>query len=312
MDTTTRALVLTNQTQEQASIDMQLKINTTGLVSRLSRLVTVTIITALLSSIAFAKSSYLPLVPLPSIPDYTKGDGWTNSFGLQLGTSAIYKGSDHYELSVKPEGAIQYRNGDYLFFWEGFDFNSTEAGWRGLVTDNWLIKIGARHEIVIPSTRSEKTGIDGLPHRGSHILARIDMKYSIGYEWKNWISCQLLGGPSSYGWQTKLAAGHLFRQGLGNNGTEIQLYTTFADRNNFNDYFGVSETDSDTTNLNPIELEGGYRSTGLDIFYRRGIGRHTHLLVRAGIEVFSNEIEESDLVLDRSPTYINAALVWGK
>lgn len=272
----------------------------------------ITIFCVLFSTITSAKNVYLPLVPLPSVPDYTKTNGWTNTLGIQFGSSAIYKGADHYALDLNPEGAMQYRKGNHLFFWEGFNINTTEVGWRGLLKDNWLLKAAALHEIVIPTSRSEKAGIDNLPHRGSHILGMIDLKYSIGYEWKNWIACQFLGGPSRYGWQTKLAAGHLFSQQAFNNGTEIVLFATFGDTDNFNDYFGVTELDSDMSGLQAIELEGGHRSTGLDFYYRKGIGRHTQMLVKAGVELYSDEIQKSELLQETAQTYFNIAFVWGK
>ena len=256
------------------------------------------------------RGGHLALVPLPSIPDYTKSNGWTQAWGGQVGASPIFRGSDHYILDIKPEGALQYRNGKHLFFWEGLDINNTEMGWRGLVSNQWLIQLGARHEIVIPSGRSEEAGIKELPHRGSHFLGVVDVKYALGYGWQNWVSWRLSGGPSSYGWQSKIAAGHNFGDQLDNYGSEVVVFSTFGNADNINNYFGVSEVDSAASGLTPIDLDSGFRSIGLDFYHRRNIGRNSEVSAKGGIEIYSDDIEKSDLVEDSSQTYVNFSIVW--
>jgi outer membrane protein len=259
---------------------------------------------------SFAEINHLPLVPLPSVIDYTHGNGWSGGVGFKAESAAVFHGSNHYEIYIKPEGAVQWRNGDNIFFWEGFDLNYAELGWRGLVKEKWLLEAGARHEIVIPSSRSEKAGIDQLPHRGSHILGFFETKYSIGNGWRNWVSGRFMGGSNKYGWQAKVEAGHSFSRGLDNNKVEVILFSTFGNKDNLNNYFGVSEFDSTVSGLQSINLEGGYRSSGLNIIYRESMSKNIQITAKAGIELYNSEIEKSDLVGDASETSAEVSVVW--
>lgn len=138
----------------------------------------------LLTFNVFAQQGSTSLVPLPSTTDYSIKDGWAGAIGLKLQGLAAYKGSDHATLQLVPDGAVQWRKGDHLVFWEGFDLNYTELGWRGRLQETWLLESGIRHEIVIPSGASEKADIDNLPHRGSHVLGFIKTKHALGAVWK--------------------------------------------------------------------------------------------------------------------------------
>ena len=156
-------------------------------------------------------------------------------------------------------------------FWEGFDLNYTELGWRGLLKGSWLLESGIRHEIVIPSSASEKADIDNLPHRGSHVLGFIHTKHALGAGWKNWAAARVSGGPSSYGWLAEFSAGHHFGKQHDNTGTELLVFTSFGSDKNINNYFAVSQTDANASGLNEAELDGGYRSSGFKIIYRKNI-----------------------------------------
>ncbi|MFO7684925.1 MAG: hypothetical protein R6V60_02440, partial [Desulfobacterales bacterium] len=86
------------------------------------------ILSILLLSFGFndvrAENDELPLVPLPSVFDFTRGAGWGIALGVGVEYGNAYDGSDEYEFEIEPAGAIQYRTGNHLFFWEGI-----EAGW---------------------------------------------------------------------------------------------------------------------------------------------------------------------------------------
>jgi hypothetical protein len=258
---------------------------------------------------AWAEDNNLPLVSLPSVIDYTEGEGWGGAIGFEFESLAAFHGSNHYRLEIKPEGAIQWRSGKHIFFWEGVDLNHTELGWRGLIQGKWLIEAGARHDIVIPSGRSESASLD-LPHRGSEITGFLDAKYSIGSEWENWISGRFSAGSNSYGWQAEVSAGHVLFQGKGNAGTEIIAFSTFGSEDNINTFFGVSELDSDVSGLQQVDLDGGYRSSGLNIVCRSNIAYNLQITAKAGIEFYSNDVKKSDLVSDGSETNADLSVVW--
>ena len=62
-----------------------------------------------------ATETRTPLVPLPSVVDFTDGDGWGVGLGLGVEYETAYEGSDEFELEVDPAGGVQWRTGDHLF-----------------------------------------------------------------------------------------------------------------------------------------------------------------------------------------------------
>ena len=94
-----------------------------------------------LPNLSGAEELSSPIVPLPSVMDYTKGQGWGIALGLGKEYETAYDGSDEYELEIEPAGAIQWRKGNHLFFWEGI-----ELGWRSRMSDIWLVQLAVRYE----------------------------------------------------------------------------------------------------------------------------------------------------------------------
>ena len=86
--------------------------------------------------VANATEIRTPLVPLPSIDDFTNGDGWGFGLGLAVEYETAYEGSDEYEFEADPAGGVQWRTGENIFFWAG-----EAVGWRTLVKDSWLFQI---------------------------------------------------------------------------------------------------------------------------------------------------------------------------
>ena len=82
-----------------------------------------------------------PLVPLPSIDDFTDGDGWGVGLGLGVEYETAYEGSDEFELEIDPAGGVQWRTGDHIFFWAG-----EAIGWRALAKDAWLLQASVGYE----------------------------------------------------------------------------------------------------------------------------------------------------------------------
>ena len=119
-----------------------------------------------------------------------------------------------------------------------------------------------------------------------------------------------MGGSNQYGWQTRVEAGHSFGRKLNNIGIEVILFSTFGSEDNLNNYFGVSEFDSTESGLKAINLEGGYRSSGVDIIYRESMSMNIQITAKAGIELYGREIEKSDLVGDSLETKLAVSIVW--
>ena len=98
-----------------------------------------------------------PLVPLPSIDDFTDGDGWGVGLGLGVEYETAYEGSDEFELEIDPAGGVQWRTGDHIFFWAG-----EAIGWRALARDAWLFQASVGYEEGREEGDSDDGRLDGL------------------------------------------------------------------------------------------------------------------------------------------------------
>ena len=245
------------------------------------------------------------LVPLPSVFDFTRGGGWGAALGAGIEYEAAYDGSDEYEVELDPAGAVQWRTGNHLLFWEGM-----ELGWRGRLANVWLVQAGARYEDGLEPDDSEDGALDGLEERDSHLVGFLETRRSLGEEWRNWIGGRVMGGESGFGWLGVLAAGHRFGDQLDGSGTEIFAFSTFGTADFINKDFGVSAADSEASGLAETELDGGYRSTGINLIHRRYITDHIHVIAAAEAELYSSDIGDSPIARDDYEAGLELSVVW--
>jgi outer membrane scaffolding protein for murein synthesis (MipA/OmpV family) len=245
------------------------------------------------------------LVPLPSVPDFTRGGGWGVALGAGVEYEAAYDGSDEYELEVEPAGAVQWRSGNNLIFWEGF-----ELGWRGRLADNWLMQAGARYEDGLEPDDSDKGRLDGIEERDSHVVGFLEARRAIGAQWRNWVAGRVMGGPSDFGWLAVLAAGHRFGEQEDGTGTEVFLFSTFGTSDFINKDFGISAKDSASSGLTETELSGGYRSTGLTLIDRRYLSESIQIISQGVIEYYSSDIQDSPIARDDYEFELGVSVVW--
>jgi outer membrane scaffolding protein for murein synthesis (MipA/OmpV family) len=245
------------------------------------------------------------LVPLPSVFDFTCGGGWGVALGAGVEYEAAYDGSDEYEVELDPAGAIQWRTGNHLLFWEGM-----ELGWRGRLATVWLIQAGARYEDGLEPDDSEDGALDGLEERDSHLVGFLETRRSLGADWRNWIAGRVMGGESGFGWLGILAAGHRFGDELDGSGTEIFAFSTFGTDDFINKDFGVSVADSEASGLAETELDGGYRSTGINLIHRRYITDHIHVIAAAEAELYSSDIGDSPIARDDYEAGLELSVLW--
>ena len=256
----------------------------------------------LLTMNALAEDKGRPLVPLASISDYTHSDGWAGAVGLKVEHSSVFDGSEQVTLEIKPEVAIQWRSAEHTFFLEWADIDGLELGWRGLIKEDWFMQAGARHETVLPKGDTQAANINGFPHRGSHVIGFVESRHSLAGAWGSWVSGRLSAGPASFGYRGQLALGHRFFHNLDGTGLDITLFSSFADKKNNNNYFGVSALDSAASGLVQSDLKGGYRSTGLNFVVSNTLTANIQITAQAGIEVYSDNIRKSSLVTDSPET----------
>lgn len=245
------------------------------------------------------------LVPLPSILDFTDGDGWDVALGASVEYENAYDGADETELEVEPAGAVHYRKGDHLFFWEGM-----ELGWRGRLADVWLVQAGIRNEGGLEPDDSEDGNLDGILPRDSHVVGFLEVRRAVGDDWRNWVAARLMGGPSDFGVLGVVAAGRRFGQQLDGTGTELYGFMTFGTDKFINKDFGVTAADAVGSGLPVTTLSGGYRSTGVQLVHRRHLTRKLHAIAQAGVEFYSSDIGDSPIARSDTEFELSLALVW--
>lgn len=265
-----------------------------------------TVVSLLLTSPARAEApTGQSLVPLPSILDFTQGQGFGVALGAGVEYESAYDGADETELAVEPAGAVHYRNGNHLFFWEGY-----ELGWRGRLADVWLIQAGVRNEGGLEPDDSEDGNLRGIKPRDSHVVGFLEVRRGIGSDWRNWVGARLMGGPSDFGVLGVLAAGRRFGQQLDGTGTEIYGFFTFGTDKFINKDFGVTAADAVSSGLPQTTLSGGYRSTGIQLVHRRDLTRKLHAIAQAGVELYSSDIGDSPIARKDYEFEVSLALVW--
>jgi outer membrane scaffolding protein for murein synthesis (MipA/OmpV family) len=253
-------------------------------------LVIITVIVLLDAKDIVAETTQAPLVPLPSVFDYTRGGGWGLALGLGVEYGNAYDGSDEYEFEVEPAGAVQYRIGNNLLFWEGI-----ELGWRGRMADKWLFQLNARYESGREADDSDDGRLDGLKDQSDHIVGVIEVRRSIGENWRNWVGGRVMVGDNNFGVLGVLAAGHRFGAQSDGTGTEVFLFGTFGTSDFLNKDFGVTEGEAITSGLPATDLSGGYRSAGLNIVDRRYLTEHIQIITQGGVELYSSNIQDSPI-----------------
>ena len=246
-----------------------------------------------------------PLVPLPSMPDYTEGDGWGVALGAALEYEGAYEGSDNYGVELDPNVTTQYRFGNHMIYQEG-----VEIAWRGLLQDQWLMTAGIYYEDGIAPDDSDDGYLAGIEERDAVLSTFIETKHAFDPLWRNWVAARVLTGPSDFGWWTELTAGHHFSDSKDGTGTEAWLYYSYGNTDFFNRSFGVTAQDEANTGLQETTLKGGFRSVGLYVMDRRRLTQNLHLLLKLGYESYSSEIQKSPIAKDDYKLEMGSVLVW--
>ena len=107
-----------------------------------------------------------------------------------------------------------------------------------------------------------------------------------------------------------VAAGHRFGDQVDGCGTEVFIFSTFGTDDFINKDFGVSAADSEASGLAETELDGGYRSTGINLIQRRYLTEHIHLIAAAEAELYSRDIGDSPIARDDFEAGVELSAVW--
>lgn len=237
-----------------------------------------------------AEEDGLPIVPSPSIADFTRGEGWGLAVGLGVEYESAYDGSDEYEFEVEPAGAVHWRVNNHLFFWEGI-----ELGWRTKMSDQWLLQLAARYESGREEDDSDDGRLDGLDDQDDEIVGVLEARWSFDKDWKNWIAGRAMAGDNDFGLLGVLAIGHRFGSSTDGSGTEVFIFSTFGNSDFLNRDFGISSSEAASSGLDATSMSSGYRSTGINLVDRRYLSRHFHLITKAGVEYYSGDVQDSPI-----------------
>lgn len=234
-----------------------------------------------------------PLFPLPFTPDFTRGGGWGFALGLGVEYENAYAGSDEYEFEVDPILAVQWRRGNHLFSWEGL-----ELSWTTRLKDQWYLQVDLGLDGEREASDSGDGRLDGLEDRDDEFVGTADVRYAFTGEWRNYVGTRVSVGDSDFGALGFLFAGHRFGSRQDGGGTEVFLFSTFADRNNLNRDFGVSPSEAAASGLAATNLDGGYRSSGLRIIDRRFAGKNFQIVSGLEFQYFGSDVQGSPIARD--------------
>lgn len=238
-----------------------------------------------------ATESAAALVPLPSVFDFTRGSGWGVALGVGVEFENAYDGSDEYEVGIEPVGALQWRTGNHLLFWEG-----NELGWRSRVADVWLVQAGLRYEGGRESDDSDEGRLDGLDDRDSEIVGMAEVRRSLSGNWRNYLAARLMIGDSDIGVLGIIAAGRRFFASRNDGtGSEVAVFSTFGNSGFLNRDFGVTTKESRSSGLAATDLDAGYRSSGITLINRYYLTEKIQLINTIGAELYSGDIRDSPI-----------------
>lgn len=246
-----------------------------------------------------------PLFPLPFTPDFTRGGGWGFALGVGIEYENAYAGSDEYGFELDPALAIQWRTGNHLFSWEGL-----ELSWTTRFKDQWYFQADLGLDGEREEDDSDDGRLDGLKARDDEFTGTADVRYALDGEWRNYFGTRVSAGGGDSGMLGFLFAGHRFGSRQDGGGTELFLYSKFADGDNLNWDFGVSLSESAASGLAETDLDGGYRSSGLRFVDRRIVGEHVQIVSGLEFEYYGSDVRNSPIAREDFAVELELALVY--
>lgn len=245
------------------------------------------------------------LLPMPSVPDITDDDGWAFALGAGLEYEAEYDGSDEYGTEFEPSVILQKRFGEQMLFVEG-----QEVGWRRAYDSLWMLQAGLRFEG--GREESDAPALAGLGDVDDELMGMAEVRRALGRSWKNWAAARVMAGGSDIGTLGILAAGHTFAGSRPGMGIDVFAFATFASSAFINRDFGVTPEQSANTGLPVTDLDGGYRSVGIQAVgrWRFGTRERWQLQAEAGYERYNSDIADSPIAIDDYEAEVGLSLLY--
>lgn len=229
------------------------------------------------------------LVPLPSVDDFSRGtDGWGFGLGLGIEYESAYEGSDEFGFEVSPAGAVQWRNGDDVFYWAG-----EALGWRGLRSDTWLVEAAVFFEEGRKESDSDDDRLDGLGSIDESVEFLLQARRAFDADWRYWLDGRVVAGED--GGLGIFGVGRRFGDQTDGTGSELAIAVVFHDSDRANRDFGVDAGQSIASGLTQTDLSGGLRSVGINYTYRNYISENFQIFGEALYEHYSNDVRDSPI-----------------
>lgn len=246
----------------------------------------------LFAQTAIANESGTALVPLPSITDFTRGeDGWGFGLGLSVEYESAYEGSDEFEFELDPAGALQWRNGENIYYWAG-----ETIGWRGLRSETWLLDaaVAFPFEEVREESDSEDGHLEGLGDVDASTELVLQARRAFVSDWRYWLDGRLI--TSDDGSLVVFGAGRRFGDQTDGTGSDLSLALVFQDSDYANRDFGIDSEQAISSGLDETDLDGGFRSIGLNYTFRYFVGKKWQVFGEALYEHYSGDVKDSPIV----------------
>jgi outer membrane scaffolding protein for murein synthesis (MipA/OmpV family) len=243
------------------------------------------------------------LVPLPSIADFTNGDGWGVGIGLSVEYETAYEGSDEFQFEIDPVVGVQWRTGDHTFYWAG-----EAIGWRTLVKDAWLFQASLGYEESRKESDSKDGRLAGLGDSSSGGVLLLEGRHALGEDWRYFLDARVLTG--NIGTLGIFGAGTCLGCRPDGTGLEVGAVVTFHNREFANRDFGVDMQQSISSGLPETNVDGGYRSVGLNVNYRAYLNKDWQVTGEILYERFGSEVSASPIARNNYEAEIGIGLIY--
>ena len=253
---------------------------------------------------ALAQDKSVALVPLPSVDDFSRGDdGWSLGLGLSIEYETAYEGSDEFGSEIQPAGALQWRNGDDVFFFAGEAF-----GWRGLRANTWLFEALVGFDEGRQESDSDDGRLNGLGDQDEGAEVALQARRAFDSDWRYWLVGRVVTGAN--GNLGLFGVGRRFGDQIDGTGSELNFVAVIHDSEYANNGFGIDASQAAASGLDETSLKGGFRSLGIDYNYRKYINANWQIHAEALFEYFGSEVRDSPIARSNYEAEIGIGFIY--